>query len=114
MEESMLSKPEYVERSGNVYLTLRNKVSNHTKTIPDAIIKHIQDNWSNYNDTQRKILQYLLYHNKATIEEFAEFTDINPKTIRIYLNQFIDDENIVARLSKKIRDKNAKYAFRKN
>ncbi len=56
MEKSMLSIPEYIERNGNVYLTLRNKISNHTKTIPDEILKSIQNNWPSYNDTQRKIL----------------------------------------------------------
>lgn len=114
MEDSMLSKPEYIEKNGNIYLILRNKVSKHTKTIADAILKHIQKNWGNYNDTQRKILQFLFYNNKATLTEMAEFTDINEKTVRIYLNQFIDNEKILERLSNKVRDKNAKYAFRKD
>jgi ATP-dependent DNA helicase RecG len=113
MEESMLSKPEYIEKNGNVYLILRNKISNHSKTIPDAIIKHIQSNWSNYNDTQRKVLQFLLYNNQATVAELSEHTDINEKTIKLYLKQFIENENILDRLSDKVRDKNAKYAFRK-
>jgi ATP-dependent DNA helicase RecG len=71
MEESMLSTPEYVVKNRNVYLTLRNKVSKHTKTITDAIIKHIQKNWANYNDTKRKILQFLLYNHKGTISEIV-------------------------------------------
>ena len=41
-------------------------------------------------------------------------TGINEKTVRLYLNQFIENEEILDRLSKKLRDKNAKYAFRKN
>lgn len=44
MEKSMLSTPEYVEKNGNVYLTLRNKISNHTKTISDSILKMVQEN----------------------------------------------------------------------
>ena len=110
----MLSKPEYIEKNGNVYLILRNKISNHSKTIPDAIIKHIQSNWSNYNDTQRKVLQFLLYNNQATVAELSEHTDINEKTIKLYLKQFIENENILDRLSDKVRDKNAKYAFKKD
>ena len=114
MEKSMLSIPEYIERNGNVYLTLRNKISNHTKTIPDDILKSIQNNWPSYNDTQRKILEHLFYYNQATVNELEEVSGINEKTIRLYLNQFIDNEKILERLSNKVRDKNAKYAFRKN
>jgi ATP-dependent DNA helicase RecG len=113
MEKSMLSTPEYIEKNGNVYLILRNKISNHTKTIPDSILKLIQDNWSKYNETQKKILQYLFYHNQATIDDLVIVTGINDKTVRLYLNQFIDDGKILERLSEKQRDKNAKYAFRK-
>lgn len=113
MEKSMLSTPEYIEKNGNVYLTLRNKISKHTKTIPDSILKVIQDNWSSYNDTQKKILQHLFYHNQATIGELVAVTEIHEKNVRLYLNQFIDNENILDRLSDKQRDKNAKYAFKK-
>lgn len=113
MGKSMLSTPEYEERNGNVYLTLRNKISNHTKTISDSILKMIQDNWSNYNDTQRLILQHLFHHNQATINELVEVTGIHEKNVRLYLNQFMDNEKILNRLSEKQRDKNAKYAFRK-
>jgi ATP-dependent DNA helicase RecG len=113
MEKSMLSTPEYIEKNGNVYLILRNKISNHTKTIHDSILKIIQENWSKYNDTQKKILQHLFYHNQSTIDELVLITGINEKTVRLYLNQFIDQEKILERLSEKQRDKNAKYAFRK-
>lgn len=114
MEKSMLSIPEYIEKNGNVYLILRNKISNHTKTIPDGILKSIQNNWSSYNDTQKKILHHLFHYNQATITELVAVTGINEKTVRLYLNQFIENEEILDRLSKKLRDKNAKYAFRKN
>lgn len=113
MEKSMLSTPEYVEKNGNVYLTLRNKISKHTKTISDSILKIIQENWSSYNETQKKILQHLFYHNQATIDELTEVTGIHEKNVRIYINQFIDNEKILNRLSDKQRDKNAKYAFKK-
>ena len=109
----MLSIPEYIEKNGNVYLILRNKISKHTKTIPDAILKTIQSNWGNYNDTQKKIMQYLFYHNQATVNELVAVTGINDKTVRLYLNHFMENEKILDRLSEKLRDKNAKYAFRK-
>lgn len=114
MEKSMLSIPEYIEKNGNIYLILRNKISNHTKTIPDAILKTIQSNWGNYNDTQKKILQYLFYHNQATIADLVDVTDIHEKNVRLYINQFIDDAKILERLSDKLRDKNARYAFKKH
>ena len=112
MEKSMLSIPEYLEKNGNVYLILRNKISSHTKTIPDTIIKTIQDNWNNYNDTQKKILQHLFYNYEATIDDFIQITTINERTIRIYLSQFIE-QKVMDRISEKIRDKDAKYVFRK-
>lgn len=113
MERSMLSEPEYIEKNGNVYLTLRNKISSHTKTIPDNILQIIQSNWSIYNETQKKILEHLFYHNQSTIMELADITGIHEKNVRGYLNQFIDDDKILERLSDKIRDKHAKYAFKK-
>jgi len=112
MEKSMLSKPEYRVQNGNVYVTLKNKVSQHTKTIPDFTIELIQQKWSDYNDSQKKILQVLFYKNKATIGELVDKIGIHEKNIRLYLNQFIE-ENIIERLSNKKRDKNAKYAFKK-
>ncbi len=113
MEQSMLSSPEYIEKNGNVYLILRNKISKHSKTIPDAVVKTIKDNWSSYNDTQKRILHYLFYNNQATIGELVKVIDIHEKNIRLYLNQFKDKDKIIDRLSKKKRDKDAKYAFKK-
>lgn len=113
MEKSMLSKPEYKVQNGSVYLTLRNKISQHTKTIPDFILETVQSSWAAYNDTQRRILQFLFNNNKATIADFVKEIGIHEKNIRLYLNQFLDDE-IIVRLSDKIRDKNAQYAFKKH
>lgn len=113
MEKSMLSTPEYIEKNGNVYLILRNKISNHSKAIPDTILKMVQENWANYNDTQKRILQHLFYHNQVTINELVKVTGIHEKNVRLYLNHFMDNEKILVRLSAKQRDKNAKYAFKK-
>lgn len=113
MEKSMLSTPEYIEKNGNVYLILRNKISKHTKSISDSILFIIQNRWVSYNDTQKKIIQFLFYHNQATINELIEVTGIHEKNVRLYLNQFIDNEKILVRISEKQRDKNAKYTFKK-
>lgn len=44
----------------------------------------------------------------------GEVTGIHEKNVKIYLNQFIDNEKIIERLSDKQRDRNAKYAFKKH
>jgi ATP-dependent DNA helicase RecG len=113
MEKSMLSSPEFLEKNGNVYLTLRNKIGNHTKAISDTIIKTVQANWPSYNDTQKKILEFLLYHNQASLDELVEVTGIHEKNVRLNLNHFIETEKIIDRLSNKQRDRHAKYAFKK-
>jgi ATP-dependent DNA helicase RecG len=112
MEKSMLSEPEYKVQNGNVYLTLRNKISQHTKSIPEYIVDLIQKKWPTYNVSQKKILHHLFYNNRATVNDLVAAIEIHEKNVRIYLNQFIEDQ-ILDRLSKKIRDKDAIYTFKK-
>lgn len=112
MEKSMLSTPEYKEINNNIYLTLRNKISNHSKTVEEQVLLHIENNWKRYNDTQQKIISTLFYKPESTIIEISEFVGINNNTVRTYLNGFIE-EGFLERKSKKIRDINAKYAFKK-
>lgn len=109
----MLSIPEYKENNGNVYLTLRNKVSGHSKTIRDSIISKIENKWNKYNDTQRKILLYLFMNYEATLTQLVDHTEINRNTVRNYLNKFIK-EGLAEKKSKKQRDINAKYRFKKH
>ncbi|MFV0345024.1 MAG: ATP-binding protein [Bacteroidales bacterium] len=111
MERSMLSEPEYSEKNKYVYLTLRNKVSVHAKTVPETVHKGVQDNWGMYNDSQRRILTYLYTNIGVTIDELRQNLEIHDKTIRLYLKQFIE-ENVVERHSEKTRDKNAVYTFK--
>lgn len=110
MEASMLSEPEYKVVNGNVYLTLTNKIKNHSQTIKESVMIQIETNWKNYNETQQKILQYLFVKNKATVSELAESLEMSNTTIRDYLKQFVSD-NIIERKSEKLRDKNALYVF---
>jgi ATP-dependent DNA helicase RecG len=112
MEKSMLSVPEYSEANKNVYLVLRNKISDHSKTIHDIVIKKIEKNWSLYNSTQRKILSKLFINQKATKEELAKYCDTHTNTIRRYLNDFIEEE-LLERISEKQRDADALYMFKK-
>lgn len=113
MEKSMLSVPEYKEGNSIVFLTLRNKISEHSKTIHDTVIETIESNWVSYNDTQRKIFSYLFYNHQATLEQFVIHTGINVNTIRIYLNQFVTD-GLIQRISEKKRDILALYKFKKH
>lgn len=113
MEKSMLSVPEYREENGNVYLTLRNKVSGHSKTIHDSIMERIEKNWSTYNDTQKKIFQYLFYMNKGTLGDLVKHTRINENTVRGYLNAFVAND-LLEKVSTKQRDINAIYLFKKH
>jgi len=112
MEKSMLSVPEYNENNGNIYLILRNKISGHSKTIHDSVMETIEVNWRDYNDTQRKILLYLITQYKATLGQIVDYIGINENTIRFYLNKFIE-KNLVDRLSSKQRDINALYMLKK-
>lgn len=112
MEESMLSVPEYKVIHKNVYLTLRNKIANHTRTIDNDVMDKVERNFKKYNETQQKILSYLFNNHKATLPELSEFTEININTIRTYLNIFIED-GILEKKSEKQRDINALYVFKK-
>jgi ATP-dependent DNA helicase RecG len=113
MEKSMLSTPEYKEENGNVYLILRNKISEHSKTIHDSIIEKIEKNWKTYNETQKSILNYLFLNHKGTILDFDTHINVNEKTIRIYLKQF-ERDNILEKLSNKQRDIKALFVFKKH
>lgn len=112
MEKSMFSVPEYKEVNGIVYLILRNKISEHSKTIHDSVIERIEGDWLVYNDTQRKIFNYLFYNHQATIEELVKNTGVNRNTIRAYLNNFVTNK-LLDRLSEKQRDIHAVYVFKK-
>jgi len=41
----MLLEPEYIDRNNIVTLILRNKISNHEKTVPDFIMQKVEKNW---------------------------------------------------------------------
>lgn len=112
MEKSMLSIPEYKEVNKNVYLTLRNKISGHFKTIPEQVIEKIGGQWKTLNITQHRILYYLFLNYEGTLNDLAAYTNINQNTVRNYLNQFIE-QGIVFRNTVKQRDINAKYTFKK-
>jgi ATP-dependent DNA helicase RecG len=112
MEKSMLSVPEYKEHNGTIYLTLRNKISSHSKTINDWVVEQIEENWGNYNSTELKILNYLFFNHQGTLLDFTSHIGVNEKVIRNYLKNFVE-KKIIEKISIKQRDINAIYVFRK-
>ncbi len=112
MEKSMLSVPEYHERNGTIYLTLRNKSSGHSKIIHDSVFRKIEKNWKLYNETQKKVFFYLFHYHQATLNELVSYVKINENTVRSYLNAFIENK-LLEKQSTKLRDINALYMFKK-
>ena len=112
MEKSLLAQPEYREQNNNVYLTLRNRVSAHEKTISKTLMNAIEEKWNEYNETQKAILLYLFRNGSAVLFDLLQYTGINQNSVRSYLNAFIA-QNIIERHSGKQRDVNAKYTFKK-
>ena len=112
MARSTLPTPIYKNDNDIVTLILENKVVRNRRVVSAKVKDIISSNWSNYNDTEQKILSYIMCNPEPTIEEIAENIGISTKYTRVYVNKFIAD-NILDRLSEKIRDKNAKYAFKR-
>ena len=112
MEKSLLAQPEYKEQNNNVYLTLRNRVSAHEKTISKTLMNAIEEKWNEYNETKKAILLYLFRNGSAVLFDLLQYTGINQNSVRSYLNAFIA-QNIIERHSEKQRDVNAKYTFKK-
>lgn len=113
MEQSMLSEPKYVDSNNIVRLTLENKISGHKRTIPDDTMNYISKNWKEFKETERLIFHKLFKDQEATITELSQFCGVSEKAVRGYINQLIN-KNILLKDSDKIRDKNAKYRFKKN
>ena len=112
MNQSMLSTPEYKESNDNIYLTLRNPIKENSGAVHKQLRDIIEQQWTSFNDTQRSILRTLFLKGKATLAELATDTEVNPNTLRVYLNTFID-EGILEKQSTKKRDINANYVFKR-
>jgi len=112
MEESMLSEPIYTDKDNMVQLVLENKISNHKRAIPDEIMRLVTGKWEQYTKTEKLIFEKLFKNQEATIAELAAFCGVSEKAVRGYINRFIGSKMVI-KDSKKIRDKDAKYRFRK-
>lgn len=113
MEESMLAEPKYTDSDNIVQLILENKVSTHKSTIPDDTMQYISTYWTNFSETERLIVEKLSRDQEATIDELSDFCGVTGTSVRNNLKSFIVSGYIV-KDSNKLRDRNAKYRFRKN
>lgn len=112
MEASLLSEPKYTDVDDTVTLILENKVAKHKKTIADGVLDEISEVWGDLNITERQIVQCLMVKSDPTVSEISEYCGVSDRSVRTYLNKFVDD-GLVERSSEKLRDKNAKYLLRK-
>ena len=112
MEQSMLSEPEYYDKNNIITLILRNKVANHEKSISEELMQKIEMMWKEFNETERKVLEFLFLNHKGTVLGISEDIHVGEKTIRQYLNKFCSLDLLI-RNSDKIRDKNAVFTFKK-
>jgi predicted HTH transcriptional regulator len=113
MERSMLSKPEYYDKNNIVTLILRNKISSHEGVISEPIMKMVEQIWLKLNQTEKIILLYFFENHQTTSENLSLAIKKTNKITRDYLNKFVSI-GILDRNSKKIRDKEAIYSFKRN
>ena len=112
MEKSLLIAPEYIDKNDTVTLILRNNISKNDETISENVMNKIEKEFKKLNDTQQKILSFLLIHKKSKIDKLIENINVTEQIIRKYLNKFIDDWFII-KDSIKVRDINAEYKIKK-
>ncbi|MCB0321661.1 MAG: hypothetical protein KDD60_12105, partial [Bdellovibrionales bacterium] len=110
MRDSMLATPEYSDDGTTVTLTLRNRVTDHKKTIPDHILKQIEKGWDDFSDSQQKIIGLLFENAELTIDGFIEKMSLSESAIRNNL-KLLEEQNLITRKSEKQRDRNALYHF---
>lgn len=108
MAKSLLSEPEYKNENDIVTLILKNNVSESEDTIPENIINKIERLFPSFNETEKSLINYFLINKRWNIQEISETIKISDRTIRRYLNNFMD-EWLIIKSWHKIRDKNAIY-----
>lgn len=110
MAELSLAMPEYTDHANTVTLTLRNKVTEHQKTIIDYTFDLIQNQWGRLNETQRDIINLVLNRQEVTIGDVIEQLHVSEQAVRNNLKKLIELQ-IIEKVSDKQRDVNAIYRF---
>ena len=111
MKQSMLAAPQYKDVENTVTLTLRNKVTDHKKTIHADTLKQIEVSWTNLSSRQQKMIDMLLQKQELTIGQMIDTLGISDQAVRHNLKK-LEGLEIIERVSKKIRDSQAFYRFK--
>lgn len=111
MNSYKLSEPEYMDEDSIVTLRLRNPIYKNERSMSMETLALLRQKLPGYNDTKRSIVAYLLENAHGIITDISQKTGIGERAIRKNLDQLVED-NIVIRLTDKIRDKNAQYVFK--
>jgi len=111
MREFTLEKPDYTDDGSTVTLTLKNKVSDHKETILAEVVERIEDYWSTFNETERKLINFLFERQEAVIAEMVASVEMSEQAVRYNLKK-LEELEVLERISKKIRDPKAIYRFK--
>lgn len=111
MAQSMLSEPVYKEDNDIVTLTLTNKIINNRRAISFQLKEKISSNWSEYNITEKEIINYILRNAEATVDDLARDCNLSIQATRTYLNRFVKADVLIKNTDKQ-RDRKAPYVFK--
>jgi len=110
MDEFTLDAPEYTDTNDTVTLTLKNKVTAHKATIHADVLHRIETSWKDFNETQQNIIKFLWSEYEASCPTLSKNIGLSEQAIRYNLKKLLS-LNILERLSKKTRDRDAIYTF---
>jgi len=111
MEDLKLDSPEYAQKNGYVYLTLRNRIARHKKSITAEVMDLIEKGWPNFSNTQRELIRVLMFNTpEASLDDFILQIDITEQALRKNLNG-LEQMGIIKKMTHKRRDRNAPYRF---
>ena len=114
MKKYFLEEPEFKVTSSDIFiLTLKNNYLSRNARQEDDLKKNsaISDNWNNFNETERKILQFLADRDGAKNSEIANFIERSPSTTRKILAE-LKNKNIIYWNGISQNDPKGKYKIR--
>lgn len=111
MEDLKLDSPEYKQQNGYVYLTLRNRIAKHKKSITAEVMNLIENGWQSFSNTQHEVIRVLMFNNpEASLDDFIQQIDVSEQAIRKNLNG-LEKMGLIEKMTIKKRDRNAPYRF---
>jgi ATP-dependent DNA helicase RecG len=82
----------------------------YKETILAEVLERVEKNWGTFNETERKIIDYLFGRQEATIRELVDGIGVSEQTVRNNLRK-LESLVILERRSHKTRDPKALYGF---